>query len=152
LNPGATSAAIAVFEKAIGRPLPDDFKQSLRIHDGGKDFWFTPTSGEFLSLDGMLKQWKLLRQAQRKGEYATEDWEAHDVEGPIRPVFWSAGWIFVTDNSGDHWTLDLDPPEDGTYGQVFDHSHEVGPTQVLAKSWTELLSQLAVDMENGKFL
>ena len=58
----------------------------------------------------------------------------------------------MTDNSGDHWTLDLDPPEDGAYGQILDHSHEVGPTQVLARSWTELLSQLVVDLENGKYL
>jgi len=152
LNPGATPAAIAAFEESIGQALPDDFKESFRLHDGGDNFWFTPTSGEFLSLDGMLKQWKMYRQAQRKGEYATEDWQASDIEGPIKPIFWNTKRIFVTDNSGDHWTLDLDPPEDGVYGQVLDFSHEVGPTQVLARSWTELLSQLVVDLENGKYL
>lgn len=152
LHPGASPAAIAAFEKATGLTLPDDFKESLRLHDGGDNFWFTPTSGEFLSLDGMLKQWKMLRQALRKGEYASEDWPASDVEGPIKPVFWNSKWIFVTDNSGDHWTLDLDPPADGTYGQIIDHSHEVGPTQVLARSWAELLSQLAVGLEDGKYL
>src|SRR5262249_44725352 len=154
LNPGATPAAIAAFEEAIGLVLPDDFKESLRLHDGGDDFWFTETSGEFLSLDGMLKQWKMYRQAQRKGEYATEDedWEASDIEGPIKPIFWNTKRIFVTDNSGDHWTLDLDPPEDGAYGQILDQSHEGGPTQVLARSWTDLLSQLVVGVEDGKYL
>jgi cell wall assembly regulator SMI1 len=152
LHPGATPAAIAAFEEAIGLVLPDDFKESLRLHDGGDNFWFHSTSGEFLSLAGMLKQWKTYRQAQRQGEYATEDWEASDIEGPIKPVFWNTKRIVVTDNSGDHWTLDLDPPQDGAYGQILDHSHEVGPTQVLAGSWAELLSQLAVDLENGKYL
>ena len=154
LNPGATPAAIAAFEEAIGPALPDDFKESFRLHDGGDNFWFTQTSGEFLSLAGILKQWKRYRQAQRKGEYATdtEDWETSDIEGPIKPIFWNTKRIPVTDNSGDHWTLDLDPPEDGAYGQILDHSHEVGPTQVLARSWTELLSQLVVDLENGKYL
>jgi cell wall assembly regulator SMI1 len=152
LNPGATPAAIAAFEEAIGLALPDDFKESLRLHDGGKDFWFTPTSGEFLSLAGMLKQWNWYGGAHRKGEYASEDWEASDIEGPIKPIFWNTKRIFVTDNSGDHWTLDLDPPEDGAYGQILEHSHEVGPTQVLARSWTELLSQLVVGLENGEYL
>lgn len=151
LNPGATAATIASFEKTTGLALPDDFKESLRRHDGG-DFWFTPTSGEFLSLDGMLKQWKMFRQLQRKGEYATEDWEARAIKGPIKPVFWSTKRLFVTDNSGDHWTLDLDPPVRGTYGQIVDHCHEVGPTHVLARSWAELLSQLVVDLESGKYL
>src|SRR5262249_37649668 len=152
LNPGATPTAIAAFEESIGLALPDDFKESLRLHDGGDDFWFTPTSGEFLSLDGMLKQWKMYRQAQRKGEYATEDWQASDIEGPIKPVFWNTKRFFVPDNSGAHWPLVLAPPEDGAYGQILDHSHEVGPTQVLARSWTELLSQLVVGLENGKYL
>jgi cell wall assembly regulator SMI1 len=58
----------------------------------------------------------------------------------------------VTDNSGDNWTLDLDPPEAGVYGQILDFSHEVGPMKVLAQSWTELLAQLVVDLENGKYL
>ncbi len=152
LNPGATPAAIAAFEEAIGLALPDDFKESLRLHDGGDEFWFHSTSGEFLSLAGMLKRWKMYRQAQRQGEYATEDWEASDIEGPIKPVFWNTKRIVVTDNSGDHWTLDLDPPDDGAYGQILDHSHEVGPMKVLARSWTELLAQLVVDLENGKYL
>jgi cell wall assembly regulator SMI1 len=154
LHPGATPAAIAAFEASIGQALPDDFKESLRLHDGGDNFWFTETSGEFLSLAGMLKQWKQYRQAQRQGKYATEteDWQASDIEGPIKPIFWNTKRIPVTDNSGDHWTLDLDPPEDGAYGQILDHSHEVGPTQVLARSWTELLAQLVVDLENGKYL
>src|SRR5262249_46144682 len=76
LNPGATPDAIAAFEESIGLLLPDDFKESLRIHDGGDNFWFTSTSGEFLSLDGMLKQWKMCRQGLRKGEDAIEDWPA----------------------------------------------------------------------------
>lgn len=152
LNPGATLAAIGAFEEAIGLALPDDFKESLLLHDGGDNFWFTPTSGEFLSLDGMLKQWKWYGQALRQGEYATEEWEANDIQGPIKPIFWNTKRILVTDNSGDHWTLDLDPPEDGVYGQIIYHSHEVGPMQVLAPSWTALLSQLVVDLENGKYL
>jgi cell wall assembly regulator SMI1 len=46
--------------------------------------------------------------------------------------------------------LDLDPAEGGTYGQIVDHSHEVGPTSLLAVSWSEWLAQLADDLEAGK--
>jgi len=33
-NPGATEAAIAKAEAALGLPFPADFRASLRIHDG----------------------------------------------------------------------------------------------------------------------
>src|ERR1700677_3273303 len=89
---------------------------------------------------------------QAKGEYATGDWRAHDIKGPIKPVFWNKRRIYITDNSGDHLTLDLDPPENGRYGQVLHHSHEVGPTKVVAASWSDFLNQLAIDLESGKYI
>jgi cell wall assembly regulator SMI1 len=74
------------------------------------------------------------------------------IDGPIKPIFWNTKRIFVTDSSGDHLTLDLDPPEEGHYGQVLDHRHEVGPRSVLAPSWSAFLSQLADDLEAGKYI
>ena len=58
----------------------------------------------------------------------------------------------VTDNSGNHLTLDLDPPSDGTYGQVLDHCHEVGPKEVIASGWGDFLRKLVEDLESGKYV
>ncbi len=136
LAAGASAAAIKRFEKEIGAPLPDDFKESLRIHDGGS-WWVPYRYGELLSLDGILKQWNMYSEWQAEGDYATggDDWFPWDITGPIKPVFWNKRRVYVTDNSGDHLTLDLDPPDAGKYGQVLDHCHEVGPTEVLASGW-----------------
>ena len=45
-------------------------------------------------------------------------------------------------------TLDLDPPEDGMYGQVLDHSHEVGPFSPR----TGCVSEPTEDLETGKYI
>jgi cell wall assembly regulator SMI1 len=60
--------------------------------------------------------------------------------------------LTIARNSGDHLTLDLDPPHEGHYGQVFNHSHEVGPETVLAYSWSAFLAQLADDLDAGKYV
>jgi len=132
--------------------LPDDFKESVRVHDGGG--WSEPCRhGELLSLEGILDQWKMYSDWQAKGEYSTgDDWMPRDVKGPIKPVFWNKRRIYVTDNSGDHLTLDLDPPAGGSYGQVLDHCHEVGPREVLARGWGEFLKILVEDLESGKYV
>ncbi|MFO0822262.1 MAG: SMI1/KNR4 family protein [Gemmataceae bacterium] len=147
---GASKTAISRFEKAIGAKLPDDFKESVLIHDGGG--WWLPCKGELLSLEEILKQWTMYSEWQAKADYATDNWRADDIKGPIKPVFWNKKRIYVTDNSGDHLTLDLDPPENGKYGQVLHHSHEVGPTDVVASGWGEFLRQLVDDLESGKYV
>jgi cell wall assembly regulator SMI1 len=150
LNPGAPAKAIAAFEKAVGATLPEDFKESLRLHDGGDDM--PPRYGELLSLARMCEVWEMYRDWQQQGTYAVgEEWRPDHIEGPIKPDFWNTKRIHVADNSGDHLTLDLDPPKRGTYGQVIKHSHEVGPLRVVARSWSEFLQQLVDDFETGKY-
>ena len=48
--------------------------------------------------------------------------------------------------------LDFDPGEGGTFGQIIDHSHEIGPRSLLAASWSEWLHQLADDLEAEKYV
>jgi cell wall assembly regulator SMI1 len=151
LAPAASETTITEFESEIGANLPEEFKESVRIHDGG-GWWVPWRHGELLSLAGVLAQWRMYSEWQAKGDYATNEWTANDIKGPIKPVFWNKKRIYVTDNSGDHVTLDLDPPPEGRYGQVLYHSHEVGPREVLATSWAQFLSDLAVDLESGKYI
>jgi cell wall assembly regulator SMI1 len=152
LNGGASEATIANFEAAVGAPLPEDFRESVRLHDGG-DFWVPPSYGDLLCLDEILDQWRGHRARQRDEGYGLgPDWVPAEIRGPIRPVFWSARRLFVTDNSGTHLTLDLDPPAGGAYGQVLYHNAESGPTEVLAPSWGGFLGRLARDLEEGRYV
>src|SRR5262245_44185761 len=102
----------------IGMKLPDDFKESLRIHDGGNCDCCAcslPEYGDFLPLAQILADWKTYKRWQEDGPYARPDFVPPDLNGPIKPIFWNTKRIYVTDNSGNHLTLDLDPPPDGKY-------------------------------------
>lgn len=151
LNDGASDLKISSMEQDFGT-LPDDFKESLRIHDGGC-FWIPPTHGAFFSLNDMWDSWTMYRELQERDEYGVgDDWIPMDITGPIKAVFWNRKRIYLTDNSGDHLTLDLDPPADGIYGQIIHTSHEVGPTKVLAPSWSAFLAQLVESLETGQYV
>lgn len=78
------------------------------------------------------------------------DWQPTDISGPIKPIWWNTKRIHLTDNSGEHLTIDLDPPPNGRRGQII-HLGDVGPTKVLATSWSAFLTQLADDLEAGKY-
>ena len=115
LNRGASPLAIGMFEQLIGVSLPEDFCESLSIHDGG-DFWLAHY-GEILSLKSITANWNQYNKWQEIGQYAVEgedEWTPRDITGPIKPIFWNPKRIFLTDNGGsDHLTLDLHPPPDG---------------------------------------
>lgn len=152
LAKGATKSAVDKFEREIGAKLPDDFKESVRIHDGG-GWWVPHGHGELLSLEEILSGWKMYAEWQVENGFGMgDDWKPREIKGPAKNIWWNKQRIHITDNSGDHLTLDLDPSPDGRYGQVLDHSHEVGPTEVVASSWGEFLSNLAVGLESGKFI
>src|SRR5262249_17873673 len=103
VNPGASPGDIAAFEEAVGMKLPDDFKESLRIHDGGNCDCCNcslPEYGDFLPLAQILHDWKTYRSWQEDGDYAPADWIPRDITGPIKPIFWNTKRIYITDNSG----------------------------------------------------
>jgi cell wall assembly regulator SMI1 len=155
--PGASAAAIRQFEKAIGATLPDEFKESVRIHDGGGDWWVPWREGELLSLDGILKEWRWYFEWYAKGDDAPDDEDEDDsdldeLQGPIKRVVWNQTRIPVTNNSSNHLMLDLDPPADGVYGQLIDHTRSAGPTRVVATGWGEFLRNLVADLESGRYV
>lgn len=155
LNPGASQKQIAAAEKTLGLKLPADFKESVKIHDGGDICWIQPFYGELLSLERIIEQWSMYRNWQQEGDYAdpeSDEWQASKLRGPAKKNFWNTKRIHITDNSGNHLTLDLDPPPEGMYGQLIDHDHEVGPRKVVAPSWAEFLAALVKDHESEKYV
>ncbi|MCI0529674.1 MAG: SMI1/KNR4 family protein, partial [Nitrospira sp.] len=56
LKDGASDQQISEFEAAIGMSLPDDYKTSVRLHNGAvyvHDY-------EYLSLEGVLSKWSTM--------------------------------------------------------------------------------------------
>jgi cell wall assembly regulator SMI1 len=149
LPPGATKDQVRDTEVKLGLLFPDDVHEYFRLHDGlGWLLYY----GWFLSLKELLRQWEMYSEWQQKDGYGIgPDWEPTQLSGPIRPVWWNPRRIHLTDNSGDHMTLDFDAPAEGQMGQIIWHNHEVGPVEVVATSFSAWLARMADDLEAGKY-
>lgn len=151
---GVSNQKIEALEQTLGVSLPDDLKESYRIHDGSADTPF-PYSGTLLPIEEIGKHWLACCQWQKEEKWGSpeyDDYQPQSIEGPIKPIWWNPLRIRVTDNrSGGGLTIDLDPAEGGTRGQVIQFDSEFGPTRVYAPSWGAFLKQIADDAEAGKF-
>lgn len=151
LASGAMEQAIAALEDRLGLPLPADVRASYALHDGAEDEGWLLHFGEFLSLAGIARQLDIYRQIQDDDPEWAGD-KPRRLNGPVRPVWWTAHRFPVTDNSGDHALIDLDPAPGGCVGQVVEFDHERGPTRVLATSFAEWLTGLADGLEAGRYV
>lgn len=132
----ATDSEIELLTETVGE-LPAEFIESLKVHNGCT--WLLGF-GELLSIEGLIQQWNMYSEWQSNDDYGKgPSWSTDELKGPVKPYWWGQKRIYVTDNSGDHVTLDLDPPGDGTYGQLIKHCHEVGPKYIIANGWFEFL-------------
>jgi cell wall assembly regulator SMI1 len=150
LSAGASEGQLKALEQAIGNHLPEDLRESYLLHNGTSDLL---GFGEVMPLNRVEAMWRMYADWQRENGYGLgPDWEPRDIEGPIKPIWWSPLRIPVTDNGGgDPVMIDLDPGEGGTRGQVIRFSHEVGPEKVMARSWAEWLSGIEDELEAGKY-
>jgi cell wall assembly regulator SMI1 len=153
LPPGATETAIRSAERAMGLSLPSDLRAFYRLHDGLGGKWLLHY-GEFFSLAKMLDGWEAHRHLERsqRTQIAKGGWVPLDLNGPIRPVWWSPRRVPVTwIGASDGVMADLDPAAGGDVGQLVEFLHEVGPRCVLATSFTAWLRRLAAGLEAGLF-
>lgn len=157
LNPGASEEELAQAEATLGVALPEDFKASYRLHNGGVSL-FVGMSESFFPLKRVLGEWSVYQDlkkhqsgwAESEPGFLTDPGREHL---PIQPVWWHPKLIpFAADGAGNNWCVDLDPAPGGHVGQVIDWDHEDGPTGVLFPSFQALFSQLTDDLEADKYL
>jgi cell wall assembly regulator SMI1 len=151
LPAGASQAAVGAAEAKLGLRLPDDLRSFYLRHDGLGGSWLL-YFGEFLSLAGLVMQWEWYAEMERTADPADPLYQTKAISGPIKPVWWSSLRLPITDNSGNHTMIDLDPPSGGAVGQVIEYDHEVGPTRVLAPSFATWLARIATALETGKLV
>jgi cell wall assembly regulator SMI1 len=151
LPPGVSEQSLSAAEEQLGLRLPHDLRSFYRLHDGlgGSSLLHY---GEFLALSGLVMQWGWYADMERTEDPADPLYQTKAIAGPIKPVWWSSRRLPVTDNSGNHAMIDLDPPPGGTEGQVMLYDHEVGPTRVLAPSFSAWLARIAAALEAGKLI
>ncbi len=148
LSPGASELAIAEAEKALGVTLPEDVKESYRVHDGqvpgGPALM---PMGEFLALDRIVEEWKIWKDLFDSGDF--KDFESEPDEG-VKKDWWNPAWIPLTyDGAGDHDCLDLDPAKSGKVGQMIEMWHDDGERPITAPSFKAWMEKYADGLEKG---
>lgn len=146
-NPGASQEQIARVEAALRVVLPEEVKASYRIHNGGTSIlgWETFSRLEAFHASGYAQ---LLQEPGWASQ--TPQWVRQGKSLPVAPVWRHPSWFdFTTNGAGDTLCIDLSPPAEGTFGQIFDWGHETGVTNVLFSGFRELLSVFALHLEAG---
>ncbi|OOV79679.1 hypothetical protein B1202_16135 [Acinetobacter amyesii] len=77
-----------------------------------------------------------------------EDMEGASSVNGIKGEGWNLKWIPIIDlGNGDLYFLDLDPAEDGKFGQVVQYWHEDIEVQKEANNFTEWFSNFTDQLE-----
>ena len=163
LNAPAPVEAIDAVAAALAGSLPQEFRASLRIHNGTDPGPTLPSPypspvplEQLYDTDLIIERTRMWRD----GYHPEPNWDDPEVwaylvdrkmlwlNGPVRPIIGSPGTVVVGDTNGDvHWLLDFDPAPGGTPGQVVRVDVECASWDVLAPSWTGLLVRYAEDLE-----
>ena len=146
LEDGATDKEIQDIETALKVELPEDFIESYKIHNGIKAGFGFIEGWDLHSLDSIISEWKIW-----EGLEEIKDFESTPDEG-IKNNWFNSKWVpFTSDGAGDSHCLDLDPDKGGNIGQVLILWHDDATRPLVAKSFTEFLSNFANDLEAGKY-
>lgn len=162
---GATDSEIAAVEKTLGISFPEDFRQSLAIHNGEQyEFvregfnpggrllrvrhgaWL-PGGANLHSLGEIETQWTELL------DYVDNQFEQEFSEdGKTREVIFHRKRIPIAEQEGITWMfLDFCPGPKGTDGQVIYNINECD-FKVLGTSFTAFLSRHLHLLETGKLV
>jgi cell wall assembly regulator SMI1 len=153
LRDGASEDAIAAAEARLGVRFPDDYRASLRVHDGQWDepdvFWL-PFAQRLGSLESLVGCWENDRPAYdddpQRFEWLDPAGRARQVHFHPRqiPIAGSPDWDY------DRLLLDFVPGPNGTPGQVIARCDiEI---VCLCSSFSALLEQTVRGLEAGRIV
>lgn len=137
LAPPATDEEIKLLEERLNVTLTDDYKESLKCHNGQNDYSGIFEGNEYLSTEEIYSQWKVWKDLNDDGTF--DDNESTPREGTgISTKWYDLGWVPIThDGSGDHYCLDLAPDisKNGKVGQIITMWHDDSDRELLADSF-----------------
>jgi len=155
LNAGAETAAIENFETLIHSKLPESFKFFYKVHNGQK----SESAGlieceELLSLERIEDEWKVWKGLLDEQNFEDDNGLYTSEPDPgIKNDWWNPLWIPITyDVCGNHYCIDLDPADEGHYGQIIRMWHDDPQRSLEAKSFTEWINKYKDRLLNGELV
>ncbi len=147
LDEGASEEEIEDAERQLGLTLPEDYKASLKIHNG--DVYLHDYN--YLSLKGALRKWSLMVRLGKEGTF-----EGREVvgasDGKIQDRWWHEGWIpFAEDGGGNMLYIDMAPGEKGNKGQILQMELDSGPFSTEYKSFLEYMEHYRDALQRGVY-
>lgn len=150
----ASEGRLKRLEVAVGRKLPRDLVQSLKIHDGLKNSFLGPVRlfnyWALLPVEAMLEVSQTMTSLQAECGLGGCQFK---VKAPIKnDAHWRTGWVPILDADGDKLVVDLDPAPGGKVGQVFEWSNTGSfPMRLMAPSFEAWLADLAQRLSRRGF-
>ncbi len=154
LNSGATDAEIATLQAALPYELPKDYIACLKIHNGEATGIGVFDSEEFLSTEDVLFQYNIWKTLLDDGTFEDED-GAYTCEPDVgtREDWWHTGLIPFTHNGGgDHLCLDLNPTQEGHYGQIVRTWHDDLPRTIVASDFATWFGDYVAAVAAGDYV
>lgn len=143
-------AAVDNFSAKSGLNLPEDLRQFLLVADGEK-----PNSS------GAIGNWRMMPIAEIQATWglldrlAVKDAFAKLTPEPspyLRLTWWHPAWIpIVTNDLGDFFCIDTNPPEPERSGQVLLFLRDRPTRPLVAASLTAWLDRIVRDLSEGVY-
>jgi cell wall assembly regulator SMI1 len=147
LKEGASDEQINEFEAQVGVSLSDDYKASIKTHNG--DVYVHDYN--YVSFDKALKRWSMMNELNEKGTFTGRD--VTGSEGSIiQHMWWNRAWIpFAEDGGGNMLCIDMAPGANGTEGQILRMEIQSGPEPTQHMSFLAWLQSYKDDLYGGKY-
>lgn len=140
LHPSATDADFAKFRAETNLEFPSALEPIYRMNNGQGEGMGLFFGLEFLSLDGIIKQWKSWAEIHAQELDGTlENMAQFSTSYPpksIKIAYTNTKWLpFSYDYAGNYLGVDLDPDVAGTSGQIINFGRDEEAKIVFAVSF-----------------
>jgi uncharacterized protein (TIGR02996 family) len=145
LNGTADAAAFAELERRVGRTLPEDFKNSYRVHDGSESDAGILIGLPLMSLKEIGDTWEMwaaIADDTDLVEEVSEDRRSHPP-GAVKPLYANRGWVPFAGDGQHNVALDFDPGPAVRVGQVINCGRDDEILHVIAGSFAGFLMFVA---------
>ena len=153
LNSPATIEEIEQTEIELGIKFPDEVRDSYLIHNGSENWLFF--GDDFLSLKRLIyvfNRSKLWYEDSRYSDPSFLDYEI-EVYGNVKKQIWNSKWIpLFSDSNMFLDLLDLDPPQNGIYGQIISINEDIERISIIKNNLLDYFSNFLYNLQCGNYI
>jgi len=149
-RPPAKPTALTNYEEKSGLQIPGELRQILMVVDGEVN----QSAGSIgnwrlMSITEIQAAWGLLTQLNTKGAFERF---APEPSPYLYTAWWSPAWVpFVTNDAGDYFCLDTNPPDPARKGQVLLFFQDRSTRPLVASNLTSWFDRILKDLLNGHY-